>query len=145
MLVRNFSVTGMLIETAAELRPGATILVSSEQFGGHEATVVWSGGRYHGALFATPLSRSELGALTDLDEVVWPIPLSRDLRHKAATPGPNPQAMLIAAMQAFDGLTTEHDKGGLSLQRRVQIVLISSLLMWLGLAAALPTWLIDQS
>ena len=62
VLVHDLSLSGLLIETSAELSVGADIEIDLPEAGLRPATVVWNSGQYFGCVFATPLPRAALSA-----------------------------------------------------------------------------------
>ena len=62
VMVRNLSETGLLIETAAELRVGDQLEVDLPDTPRSAAKVVWAGKDLFGCAFDRPLSRSALSA-----------------------------------------------------------------------------------
>jgi hypothetical protein len=62
VLIHDLSLSGLLIETSAELAVGAELQIDLPEAGVRPATVVWSSGQYFGCAFATPLPRAALSA-----------------------------------------------------------------------------------
>jgi PilZ domain len=60
--IHDLSLTGVLIETAADLVPGETFEVALPHAGAVEATVAWSSGRFYGCQFRQPISPAALSA-----------------------------------------------------------------------------------
>jgi hypothetical protein len=62
VLIHDLSLSGLLIETSAELAVGAELQIDLPEAGLRPAMVVWSSGQYFGCAFATPLPRAALSA-----------------------------------------------------------------------------------
>lgn len=62
VLIHDLSLTGLLIETSADLSVGAVLEIQLPEAGTTHATVVWNGGRYFGCQFHVPISRGGLSA-----------------------------------------------------------------------------------
>jgi hypothetical protein len=62
VLVHDLSLTGLLIETSAELSIGADLEVDLPEAGRRQAKVVWNSGHYFGCEFHAPISSGGLSA-----------------------------------------------------------------------------------
>jgi hypothetical protein len=60
--IHDLSITGMLIETAANLHPFNALEMQLPEAGTTSAVVVWCSGRYFGCEFKEPLSRGAVSA-----------------------------------------------------------------------------------
>lgn len=60
--IRDLSLTGVLIETAAALGVGEVFQIDLPEAGTIEATVVWNGGELYGCQFTWPISPAALSA-----------------------------------------------------------------------------------
>src|SRR5919112_525549 len=62
VLIHYLSLTGLLIETSADLSVGADLQIELPETGRRPAGVVWNSGRYFGCEFHAPISRGGLSA-----------------------------------------------------------------------------------
>ncbi len=62
VLIHDLSLSGLLIESSAELPAGAKLEIELPEAGLTRATVVWSTGRYLGCRFDTPLLPAAISA-----------------------------------------------------------------------------------
>jgi hypothetical protein len=62
VLIHDLSLTGLLMETSAELSVGSELKIQLPEAGGRQARVVWNSGRYFGCEFHAPISRRGLSA-----------------------------------------------------------------------------------
>ena len=70
--LHNLSTTGLLIQTATPISAGTAITLALSEHEDAAATIVWSDGAFHGAVFEKPLGRGVLTAITARSKVVWP-------------------------------------------------------------------------
>ena len=127
LTIRDLSTTGVLFETDADLESPSVIKLHLPVVGICEAKLVWSGGRYRGAEFVTPLTRSSVQAVHDLSKVVWP----------AFSPGPVAgidDRNMIEAMPAAKPDEVEVFDTGLPPNRKIQFVVGLAISLWSGLA-----------
>ncbi|URD60606.1 PilZ domain-containing protein [Sphingomonas sp. KRR8] len=62
VLIHDLSPTGLLIETAQSLAAGETLFVDLPERGPTAATVVWSGGNFHGCAFELSIPAAAVSA-----------------------------------------------------------------------------------
>jgi hypothetical protein len=62
VLIHDLSLTGLLIETSADLSVGAELEIQLPEAGVRQAKVVWNSGQYFGCEFHAPISRGGLSA-----------------------------------------------------------------------------------
>jgi hypothetical protein len=62
VLIHDLSLTGLLIETSADLVIGADFEIELPETGPRKARVVWNNGRHFGCEFDRPISRGGLSA-----------------------------------------------------------------------------------
>ena len=62
VVIRDLSLTGLLIESSAPLSVGEQLSVDLPQAGAVEAIVMWDSGRYFGCKFTRPISAAAVSA-----------------------------------------------------------------------------------
>lgn len=92
VLVHDLSLTGLLIETSAELADGACLEIDLPQAGPTVASVMWGTGRFYGCRFDTPIGARALSAAL----------LKDPLGPAAAPPPETPPAAKAPTAQAVD-------------------------------------------
>lgn len=90
VLIHDLSLSGLLLETSAELTVGSDLQIDLPEVGLRPATVVWNSGQYFGCAFATPLPRAALSAAL-LKNPIAPQPANgSDLAEAAEQSGKYP-------------------------------------------------------
>lgn len=120
-LIHDLSVTGILIETAADLAVGDEIELEIPEAGASRATVVWSSGEFFGCQFAARISTAAVSAA---------------LLRTPFAPADAPEAEQPVAA-AEEGAASPGTADGLSLPAKVGIIVGASLLLWAVIAAAI--------
>jgi hypothetical protein len=62
VLVHDLSLTGLLIETSADLSIGGALEIELPETGMRQARVVWNSGKYFGCELLAPISKGSLSA-----------------------------------------------------------------------------------
>lgn len=62
VIIRDLSVSGLLIESSAPLSVGEQLVLSLPEAGATEAIVVWDSGRYFGCKFTKPIANAAVSA-----------------------------------------------------------------------------------
>jgi hypothetical protein len=108
VLVHDLSLTGLLIETSADLSVGSDFAIDLPESGLRHARVMWNSGQYFGCQFHEPISRGGISAA---------------LLRNPVFPELEPSYML--GTEPADG---EEDK--LPLRTRLWIMIALSLALW---------------
>jgi hypothetical protein len=116
VLIHDISITGVLLETNAELEPFESLQFDLPEIGATQAVVVWSSGHYFGCEFAKPIPKSAISAA---------------LLRGSAVSRPLPSAPAPAGPEILDPVAEEEADGDdLPLATRGRIVIGASLLLW---------------
>ena len=62
VVIRDLSVSGLLVESSAPLSVGEQLAVRLPEAGAAEAVVIWDSGRYFGCKFTSPISNAVVSA-----------------------------------------------------------------------------------
>jgi len=89
-VVRNLSQTGCLVESGAQLKIGAVVILRMAAGWQTSARIVRRDGSHYGCEFVTPLSRDELDASRDQDKLNQAVPGRR----------PSPRRIVLLAATA---------------------------------------------
>jgi hypothetical protein len=137
ILVQDLSATGFLIESDYPFATGDALTVDMPGIGKVDASLVWTSGRFFGGEFARPLSRDALKSLLSHSKVVGP-----SFRATGASDRGGATAARFAepveelpSFQPLDGASLSQEQR-LPLPRRAQIIILTSLLLWSGIAFA---------
>jgi len=109
VVIHDLSSTGILIETAANLRKNAQLEVDLPEIGATVATVVWSSGDFFGCQFAKPIPKAALSAA-----------LLRNPFEPAAVPEP--------VDEAADAEEFKDDRAPYAV--RLRVIIGSAILLW---------------
>ena len=122
--IHDLSVTGLLLETSAELTRGEELDVYLPEAGATRARVIWSSGHYFGCQFDRPISSAVMSAAVLRSRPVAAKTMARQAVIEVASSQPNPTK----------GVDTEFQ---LSLGARLRIILALAIGCWvvIGLAA----------
>jgi PilZ domain len=132
--ILDFSATGMLIETAAELLPFDAFQIDLPEVGFTQAVIIWNSGRYYGCELNEPLPQAAISAALlrsapalTVDQL--PLPIEPAARRSVATD--------VVEASALEDLRTyeafEDDKAPLTVRLRVifgSAIVLWSLILW---------------
>ena len=90
VVIHDISVTGLLVETLAELTCGEELDVRLPQTGATRAKVIWSSGQYFGCQFNHPISSAALSAAMLRSRPIEAQRLDDTRQTKVVYPEPNP-------------------------------------------------------
>ena len=121
-LIHDLSPTGMLIETSADLSVDDVIALDIPEAGASPAKIVWSSGEFFGCQFTTRISTAAISAALLQTPFEAPSP---PVDHAAA--------IAPAAKENADAIPSAAE--GLSLAARAGLIVGTSLLLWVLIAA----------
>jgi hypothetical protein len=132
--ILDFSSTGMLIETAAELLPFDAFQIELPEVGFRQAVIIWNSGRYYGCELNEPVPQAAVSAAllrsapaAPVDQLTLPMepaarqPISTDVVQTDALEDP----------QTYDAF--EDDRASLTVRLRVifgSAIVLWSLILW---------------
>ena len=124
VLIHDFSSTGMLIETAAELPLFDNLEIDLPEVGSTRAVVVWTSGRYYGCEFRKRLSKAAISAA-----------LLRSQPKKSPRTSKQPPFVVVQSAVrettvVQDGPATAVEDEKASLTVRLRVILGSTILLW---------------
>jgi hypothetical protein len=98
-LIHDLSETGLMIETAAELVEGETILCDLPVAGSTEAQIIWNWQNYYGCEFLTPITKAAVSAAV-LQTSFAPFDPAAQPRVEDVPVGVNPSVDELAAWKS---------------------------------------------
>ena len=132
--ILDFSCTGMLIETAAELVPFDGFQIDLPEVGFRQAVIIWNSGQYYGCELNEPVPQAAISAAllrstpaVPMDQL--PLPMEPAARQSIATDVAETAA--LEDPQTYE--TFEDDKAPLTVRLRVifgSAIALWSLILW---------------
>jgi hypothetical protein len=124
--IHDFSCTGMLIETIAELGPFDRLQIDLPEVGLTQAIIIWSSGQYYGCEFTEPVSQAAISAAMLRSS---PTRSNRSAWVELARPSVTPTAAEVPTRQDDDkGSRPGDDMAPLSV--RLRVILGSAIVLW---------------
>jgi hypothetical protein len=122
--IHDFSSTGMLIETAAELVPFDGLEIDLPEVGIKQAFIVWNSGRYYGCEFNETVSQATISAA-----LLRSLPADPAVLTSPAAESRPPRAAEIHTPQDAEEEAT-CDDGKAPLGVRLRVILGSAIILW---------------
>lgn len=115
VLIHDISVTGVLLETDAQLEAFESLQFDLPEIGATQAVVIWNSGRYFGCEFTNAISKAAISAAL--------------LRASAAgrTAVPSPAEPEVLELDARDEV---HGEGELSFATKGRVIIGVSIALW---------------
>jgi hypothetical protein len=132
--ILDFSATGMLIETAAELVPFDSFQIDLPEVGFRQAVIIWNSGRYYGCELNEPVPQAAISAAllrsapaVPVDQL--PLPMEPAARQSISTDVVETDA--LEDPQTYEAF--EDNKAPLTVRFRVifgSAIVLWSLILW---------------
>jgi hypothetical protein len=129
--ILDFSSTGMLIETAAELLPFDSLQIDLPEVGFRQAVIIWNSGRYYGCELNEPVPQAAISAALLRSAPAVPVgELPLPMEPPAARQPIATDAVEFGALQ--DPQTYEtFDDGKAPLTVRLRVIFGTAIVLWL--------------